>query len=194
MGMFRSRVSVASATALLLCSGACQDPPSCECRCVVDQVQVCGPAAATIKPGRPGAPDSNATRLAFDYEAASELQVAGEHRASLVFVEKVINADPSFRDIYFLRGFGLQSTGQLAEAVVSYERQLEQKPQDARSRFNLGHARMTLGNHAAAIRDFLKVLELQPERTAAHVHLATCYAAVGDAANAAKHRKLSQPQ
>jgi tetratricopeptide (TPR) repeat protein len=113
--------------------------------------------------------------------------VAGFAEASLLFVEEVVNVDPSYQDIYFLRGFGLQKMGRLEEAVISYQRQLARSPQDSQSLFNLGHAQLTLGRPAQAISSFLEVLRLDPGRNEAHYHLASCYGALGDATRAAEH-------
>lgn len=132
------------------------------------------------------------SELQFNYEAARKLQVAGFTEASLLFVEEVVNRDPSFRDIYFLRGFALQKSGRLEEAVISYQRQLQRFPGDSQSLFNLGHAQLSLGRPAQAISSFLEALRLDPTRKEAHYHLASCYGALGDAARAGQHAALYQ--
>jgi len=162
----------------------------CECRCVVDKVEVCS-ESAKVQPAKPGALAPPSEMLAFNYEAARDLQVAGETRASLGFVEKVINIDPSYKDIYFLRGFGLQQTGALAEAMESYRRHLQRFPEDDKAWFNLGHAQLTSDQCGDAIASFQQSQRLDPNRPATHEHLATCYERLGRKESAAAERALA---
>lgn len=132
--------------------------------------------------------------LAYNYETAMELQQLGEYAASLVLTERVVNTDPDYRDVFFLRGFGFQMTDRQAEAVVSYRRHLQRHPEHAQSWFNMAHAQMTMGDCRTAIEGFERTLELRPEYVEAHQHLATCYEAIGESDRARWHREqVPQP-
>ena len=81
-------------------------------------------------------------------------------------------------------GLGPEST------IDYYRRILEDYPDWVNVHYNLGHALMALGRHAEAIPEFRRTIALDPKLSAAHLHLATCLAAVGDAAESKREREI----
>ncbi|MBN1947125.1 MAG: tetratricopeptide repeat protein [Bradymonadales bacterium] len=126
-------------------------------------------------------------------QAAIDLQLAGEFRASLLFIERVVNNDPAYHEIYFLRGYAFQMLENNAEAIISYQRQLARNPNHRQSLFNLAYAQMTSGDYSAAIQTFSRTLEVDPDYTEVHLHLATCLDALGQRNMAEQHRRQYRP-
>ena len=176
-------VTLAALLSAILLATACE-PPECTCLCVDS------PAEATPGVTPPPAPAAEDDRLGYNYDSAVELQTLGEHGASLLFVERVMNEDPEYRDIHFLRGFAMQMTDRADEAVRSYEQHLARFPDEARTLYNLGYAHMTAGNWPACVDALQRNIEADANARDVHFHIATCFDALGQAESASRHRAI----
>ena len=169
------------------CTCLCVEPPSEAPSAVVPAVE----AGEIVEQGIPAEPPFDVTT--YDYETALELQRLGQNAASLVLLERVINADPDYPDVYLWRGYGLQMNEQIAESLRSYDEHLRRFPEDTRALFNAGYAQMTSGNWTSCVTYLEQMLALEPDNGDAHFHMATCLDALGRTEEAALHRARYAP-
>ena len=90
----------------------------------------------------------------------------------------------------FRHAYTLQLGGQLDEAIAIYRELLGVSPGWVNVHYNLGHALMSQGRCAEAVPEFQRTLALQPVYPTAHLHLATCFAKLGQPVDAERHRAL----
>lgn len=136
------------------------------------------------------ATDLDPKNLSYQYEVARALQIAGNPTASLPYLRRLVSIQPSYRDTLFLLGWAFQSSGQGRQAIETYRRFLSNDPTHVQTRFNLGFALKEADDCWAAVAQFERVLALEPKKIAAHVHLASCYRALGNDGKAATHQAI----
>jgi len=81
---------------------------------------------------------------------------------ALVYVNKVIEAEPSNADAYNLKANILYLNGNEDEAIQSYSKALEINPDFPKAYFNRGLIYFERGEKEKAIEDFKKAIELNP--------------------------------
>jgi len=124
-------------------------------------------------------------KLGFYEDAVPALRSAVRYRpADALAANNLAWAAGELSTAEFKRGFALQQTGHPAESAEVYRGLLAKFSAWVNDCYNLGHALMALGRYAEASAEFRRTLELKPDLTAAHLHLATCLAKLGGAAEA----------
>ncbi len=153
----------------------CSDPRECECEPLV----TAGPGTAE-------------EYLAASLDDAIELQQQGHHEAALLLCDRVLERDPNYSNVHFVRGFSQQMTGQQVEAITSYGIYLRTTPDDAQVWFNLGFAQMETEAFAAAVESYQQALAHGISGRDVHHYLASCLEALGRTEEAADHRRRYQ--
>jgi Flp pilus assembly protein TadD len=133
------------------------------------------------------AADLDQHNLGYQYQAAMDAYRMGDYAAVLRRVAAVERINPDYEETQLLKGFALQMTGRLDEAIPTFQKFLGTHPDHAVAEFDLGHALMTSKRCDEAVPHFEKVLALKPDYAAAHLHLSTCYKELGNGTAAAEH-------
>lgn len=137
--------------------GGCADPQECECPSLDECLAF-----------------DTEDQLSADLEMALQLQQQGHHEAALMLASRVIELDPDYGTVQFVRGFSQQMTGHTVDAINSYGRYLRSYPEDAQVWFNLGYAQMESDACEAAVQSFGRALELRGEFPEAEYHINEC--------------------
>ena len=128
--------------------------------------------------------DRDGEQAEYDAQTARDLQDLGEHGAALVLIQRVLNVNPDYPDIQFLRGYSQQMLDQNEEAIVSYQAQLATQPDHPLSTFNLAYAYMSLERWIECVDAFNRHLEVEPTSRDSYYHLSSCHTGAGHTAEA----------
>ena len=108
------------------------------------------------------------------YNAALLAQQKKAYAESLKYLSAIERRTPRFKQTLFLKGFALQMSGKVGEAVSAYRKFLVSESNHYQAHFNLAHAYMTLGNCKDAVSHFKKTLTLKPDYTEANLYIHRC--------------------
>jgi protein O-mannosyl-transferase len=108
------------------------------------------------------------------YNAALLAQQEKAYAESLKYLSVIERRTPRFKQTLFLKGFALQMSGRVGEAVSAYRKFLVSESNHYQAHFNLAHAYMTLGNCEDAVSHFKKTLTLKPDYTEANLYINRC--------------------
>jgi len=99
--------------------------------------------------------------LKYQYQAGLDAQRMKDYPGSLVFVRNIEAIDPFYRETLFMKGFALQMSGDLSEAIAIYETFLEQEPRHAQVIFNISRIYAGLGRQEEATQASAQAASLE---------------------------------
>ncbi|HEY4745643.1 MAG TPA: tetratricopeptide repeat-containing glycosyltransferase family protein [Desulfuromonadaceae bacterium] len=118
------------------------------------------------------------------HELGLALLQAGKTPEAVFQFRKALTLSPDFPDAAVSLGYALHLLGKFDEAVSAYDRALGSAPTLAAAWNNRGNALLALYRYAEAAESYVRALELVPKLHDCRVALATCYQALGLAAEA----------
>ena len=130
------------------------------------------------------------------YQAALELELAGQSDAARVAYESVLQSDPHLVAARINLGRLLHGAGKLSEAEALYREALQRDPDNTIAGFNLGVVLEDQGKSDAAVLAYRSVLGVDEAYADAHYNLSRLLEAKGDVRGALRHlsqfRRLAQ--
>ena len=130
--------------------------------------------------------------LLYAYQVAQDARAVQDYAASLKALQRLHAQRASYRESLFLEGFALQMLGRNQEAIASYRTFLQEQPKHVQTRFNLAYALMKESQYREAVQEFQQTLQLRPSYREVHLHLSTCFRALGNYPMADRHSKEYQ--
>lgn len=125
--------------------------------------------------------------LRYAYQASQDASAIQDYSGALRALQRLHAQRASYEDSLFLEGFALQMLGRNQEAISRYRAFLSEQPQHVQARFNLAYALMKEERFKEAIEEFEKTLQIKPSYQEVHLHLSTCFRALGNDAQADQH-------
>jgi type IV pilus assembly protein PilF len=132
-------------------------------------------------------------RARIRLELASGYYAEGKTDIALDEIKQAIVIDPSFGDLYNLRGLVYMRLGDNRQAEASFQRALALNPRDANAHHNYGWLQCQLGRYPESYRSFEQALShpLYPDKPKTLMAMGLCQARAGDRASAEKTLKRS---